>query len=119
MLGEKESKMTMDNQEAISKLKEKYPQYKDIHFNIRKGIIEVPNGLIGEVDNGTIRYTTQNVIVDNIQELQEFINKCLNQVPYRVQYTGYIDVCASSEEEAMEFTRYDKPINTIRIIREL
>ena len=84
-------------QEAIDKLKEVYPQFKDVKFDICNGEL----GYISDV------WSLVEQI--NINELQQFVNSFLGQKVYRAEYIGYIDVYARSEDEAKEFTKDIKP----------
>lgn len=87
-------------QEAIDKLKEVYPQFKDVKFYISNGELHYISGawsLVEQID---------------INELQHFVNSFLGQKVWRAEYIGYIDVYASSEEEAKEFTKDIKPKTT-------
>lgn len=87
-------------EEAINKLKEVYPQFKDVKFDISNGELGYISGtwsLIEKID---------------INELQKFVNSFLGQKVYRAEYISYVDVYARSEEEAKEFTRYFNPIGT-------
>jgi hypothetical protein len=84
-------------EEAIIKIKESYPQLKDVEFNIENGELSYRCGiwsLMEKIDMG---------------ELQKFVNTFLGQKVYRSEYIGYIDVYARSEEEAKEFTNDIKP----------
>lgn len=79
--------------EAIAKIIENYPQYKNVKFDIC---------------DGEIGYTYANVRV-NINELQQFINEFLGQKVYLLKYSDYVSVYARSEEEAKEFGSRIKP----------
>jgi hypothetical protein len=82
-------------QEAIDKLKEAYPQYKNVQFYISNGELGYISGcLVDQI---------------NIHDLQQFVNSFLGQKVYRSEYIGYIDVYARSENEAKEFTKNIKP----------
>lgn len=86
--------------DVIIKIKDKYPQYKDVNFDITDGIL----GCV--MDS---RYP-----VNNINELQEFVNKELNQDKYLVK----LQVYATSEIEALEFAKnnkYGTPIEATKI----
>jgi hypothetical protein len=90
--------------DVIIKIKEKYPQYKDVNFDITDGVL----GCV--MDS---RYP-----VNNINELQQFVNMELGQDKYLVKVVGYTQVYASSEAEALEFAKNEKygtPIEAIRI----
>lgn len=84
-------------QEAIDKIKEIYPQFKDVRFTLE-------NGELGYISGA---WTLINKI--NINELQQFVNEFLGQKLYRAEYIGYINVYARSEEEAKDFTNGIKP----------
>lgn len=84
-------------QEAIDKIKEIYPQFKDVRFTLE-------NGELGYISGA---WTLINKI--NISELQQFVNNFLGQKSYRAEYVGYVNVYARSEEEAKEFTNDIKP----------
>ena len=84
-------------QEAIDKLKEVYPQFKDVKFDISNGELGYISGAWSLVEQ------------ININELQQFVNSFLGQKVYRAEYIGYIDVYARSEDEAKEFTKDIKP----------
>ncbi len=82
---------------AIDKLKEVYPQFKEVKFTISNGELSYMSGV----------WSLREKI--NMSELQLFINDYLGQKVYRAEYIGYIDVYACSEEEAKEFTKGIKP----------
>lgn len=90
-------------EEAIKQIKEVYPQFKDVRFTLENGEL----GL----------YMDSRFDVD-IHQLQLFVNEFLGQRVFRVEYVGYIDVYARSENEAREFTRDIKPLTTIKKITE-
>ena len=90
-------------EEAINKIKEVYPQFKDVRF-----ILE--NGELGWWYNS--RYDV------DIHQLQLFVNDFLGQKVFRAEYFTYMDVYARSEEEAREFTKYLKPRPQIKKITE-
>jgi hypothetical protein len=94
-------------QEAIDKIKEIYPQFKDVRFTLE-------NGELGYISGA---WTLINKI--NINELQQFVNNFLGQKSYRAEYVGYVNVYARSEEEAKEFTNDIKPnvVSRIKIIQ--
>ena len=71
-------------QEAIDKLKEVYPQFKDVKFDISNGELGYISGAWSLVEQ------------ININELQQFVNSFLGQKVYRAEYIGYIDVYARS-----------------------
>jgi len=88
-------------EEAITKLKEVFPQYKDIVFDIS-------NGELGHI--GTERI--------DMNILQRFINSYLGQKVYRAEYYAYTDVYARSLDEAIEFSKGIKPKPTLRKVTE-
>jgi hypothetical protein len=84
-------------EEAIIKLKEAYPEFKDVNFQIENGELSYQLGIwsvVEKIDMG---------------ELQKFVNTFLGQKVYRAEYIGYFDVYARSEDEAKEFTNHIKP----------
>ena len=80
--------------EAIDKLKEVYPQFKDVRF---------------ELSNGELSWIMDSRFDVDIHQLQLFVNDFLGQKVYRAEYIAYIDVYARSLDEAKEFTNYQKP----------
>ena len=80
--------------EVIAKIKEVYPQLKDVEFDIA-------DGELGYRDNSSIEV--------NIAELQLFVNEFLNQKVFRVTLTSYVMVYARNEHEAIEFAKRIKP----------
>lgn len=82
-------------QKAIDKIKEEYPQFKDLRF-------EICNGVLSYIMDS--RYPQPNM-----NELQKFVNSFLGQKVFRTEWIAYVDVYARSEEEAKEFTNYDRP----------
>lgn len=80
--------------EAINKIKEVYPHLKDARF---------------EISNGELSWFMDSRFDVDINELQKFVNDFLDQKVYRVEYSGYVDVYARSEDEAKEFTEHLKP----------
>jgi len=80
--------------EAIELLKQKYPQYKDVKFDI---------------SNGVLGYIRENNSV-NIDELQKFVNEILGQKVFRAEFTTYLDVYARSREEVQEFISKEKGV---------
>lgn len=81
-------------QEAIDKLKEVYPQFKDVRFIL---------------SNGELSWVMDSRFDVDISVLQQFVNKFLGQKLYRAEYVGYVNIYARSEEEAKEFTNDIKP----------
>ena len=90
-------------EEAINKIKEVYPQFKDVRFTL---------------ENGEIGWIMDSRFDVDIHQLQLFVNGFLGQKVFRTEYVGYIDVYARSESEAREFTRDIKPLTTIKKITE-
>mgnify|MGYP003403683475 FL=1 len=90
-------------EEAINKIKEVYPQFKDVRFTL---------------ENGEIGWFMDSRFDVDIHKLQLFVNDFLGQKVFRTEYVGYIDVYARSENEAREFTRDIKPLTTIKKITE-
>lgn len=89
-------------EEAINALKEKYPQYKKLDFDISDGELQ------WIMDS---RYP-----VYDSHKLQKFVNDFLGQKVYRAEYIGHIDVYARSKEEAKEFVyRKRGKINHIQV----
>ena len=80
--------------ECVDKIKEVYPQFKDVSFVISNGILSYTSGI----------WSLINQI--NMTELQKFVNEFLLQKVYRITYTAYLDVYARSEEEAREFSNH-------------
>lgn len=76
-------------QEAIDEIKLKYPEYKDVYFEITDGEL-------------SYRYWRDSPKVD-ILLLQKEINLFLGQKKYRVIYTGAKTVYAIDEKQAKEF----------------
>jgi hypothetical protein len=81
-------------QQAIDKIKEVYPQFKDVRFTL---------------ENGELGWYYDSRYNVDIHELQKFVNNFLGQKSYRAEYVGYVNVYARSEEEAKEFTNGIKP----------
>lgn len=90
-------------EEAIKQIKEVYPQFKDVRFTL---------------ENGELGWYMDSRFDVDIHQLQLFVNEFLGQRVFRVEYVGYIDVYARSENEAREFTRDIKPLTTIKKITE-
>ena len=90
-------------EEAINKLKEVYPLYKDVKFDITNGELGYMRGAHKDID---------------INELQKFINSFLGQKVYRAEYVAYTHVYARSTDEAIEFSKYIEPTPTLRKITE-
>ncbi|MCC7514593.1 MAG: hypothetical protein IT212_07855 [Bacteroidia bacterium] len=90
-------------EEAINKIKEVYPQFKDVRFTL---------------ENGEIGWIMDSRFDVDIHKLQLFVNDFLGQKVFRTEYVGYIDVYARSENEAREFTRDIKPLTNIKKITE-
>jgi hypothetical protein len=88
-------------EESINKLKEVYPLYKDVVFDIT-------NGELGYIGAERI----------DMNELQRFINSYLGQKVYRAEYVAYADVYARSIDEAIEFSKYIDPIPKLRKVTE-
>ncbi len=84
-------------EEAIIKLKEVYPQFKDVKFDISNGELGYISGAWSLIEK------------INIGEMQEFVNSFLGQKVFRAEYIGYVDVYARSEDEAKEFIKDLKP----------
>lgn len=90
----------MDYKEAVEKLKEHYPETKDL-----KGRFYI--------ENGELWY--EGFDVPDMNKMQNYINEILEQKVFRAEYVGYIDVYAVSEEEAKEFLNHNKPKTVSRI----
>ena len=64
------------------------------------------SGYFGRFLDGMLGYVIRGIRVDDIGELQLFINSYLGQKVYRAKYVGYVDVYARNESEAREFVEY-------------
>ena len=85
---------------AIDKIKETYPEFKDVRFDISDGEL-------------SWRYDSRYPTLD-IGKLQQFVNDFLGQREYQVEYVAYERVYARSEEEAKEFGSRIKPKPFVR-----
>lgn len=96
----------VDYDNAINALKEKYPAFKDVNFDITNGVLGYTSGiwcLAKEID---------------IHELQKFVNEYLGQKVYRIEYTAYVELYARDENEAREFAKNERPKPYISKITE-
>ena len=75
-------------EEAINKIKEVYPQFKDVRFTL---------------ENSELGWWYDSRYDVDIHKLQLFVNDFLGQKVFRTEYFAYMDVYARSEEEAREF----------------
>ena len=81
-------------EEAIQHIKNLYPEYEKVKFDIT---------------NGQLGYTFGLIYVENLNELQSIVNKFLNQKVYYVEFLKVVEVCGRDEEEAILFSKEFKP----------
>lgn len=84
---------------AIEKLKNKYPEYKDVDFELSDGELSY---LVSSYSKGYI----------DMSKMQNEINDILGQKKYTAYLVVYDSCYARSEEEAREFINRRKPKNT-------
>lgn len=81
-------------EEAIQYIKNLYPEYEKVKFDIT---------------NGELGYTLGLIYVENLKELQSIVNKFLNQKVYHVEFLKVVEVYGRDEEEAKLFSKEFKP----------
>ena len=81
-------------EEAIQYIKNLYPEYEKVKFDIT---------------NGELGYTYGLIYVENLNELQSIVNKFLNQKVYHVEFLKVVEVYGRDEEEARLFSKELKP----------
>jgi putative heme iron utilization protein len=81
-------------EQAIFYIKELYPEYEKVKFDITNGELGYIHGLI---------------YVENLKELQIIVNKFLGQKVYRVEFLKVVEVYGRDEEEARLFSEEFKP----------